>query len=297
MFIVPVNEDDLKPLFNRILEILKSLEVFRATPKFFVVYAWDNRDMPNSLADEKVVHEFIDWFKIAGCKIRSDKTEAARDVIESQLCLLPYKGHEENSAKFVVLCGSELLGDYTNSTHFEEYADEMVRTCSSGQSDEERREAVNKVYNEHFKLRKQQGRALHHVETEAALLKIRVKSGEKDSIILVQLNGQTRRSFPSFLTENNAILRTVLGSDRSKCECFLRVLEKLVDYGKHGQGPAHLIQLMIGVYGKAVEELRHSIHQSLTDSSLDRHIRDSNNACDAWIKSRQNFPTGIELKG
>ena len=171
-------------------------------------------------------------FKDARSNILSDSTPpAARQITDSQFCLLPYSKHEAKSVKFVLLCGSELFGLHMNHDLCKNYINELSATYDHARTYNERCNTITEVYEKHYQLQKGNGRDLHHVETEVALLKIRVENSEKDSIILVQLNGDTKRSFPPFLTKDNDILRTVLGSkpdgDGSKYECFLRCWRSL----------------------------------------------------------------------
>jgi hypothetical protein len=172
----------------------------------------------------------------------------------------------------------------------------------NNRTDKERQKVVSDVYERHFELRKQENRTLHHVETEVALLKIRVESNQKSSIIPFLLNGDHQVNFPAYLIGQNDILRTAIGlkpeRDGSKYECFLQVLEKLADRGRYKPGPAHLVQSMREVYDEAVEELK---HESLTGldlkSFLNRHMDKANRVSDAWTDSQRLPSNKNELKG
>ena len=138
-------------------------------------------------------------------------TSAVSSIVKEQLCLLPYRRNEQRSVKFVLLCGSELLGRYVNDPACKKYIEDVAGAYDPDLGEAAIDNAIDGVYDRHYQLQESQGRKLHHVETEIALLKTRVDWRERDSIILVQVNGQPHSSFPSFIIDKNNNARITLG--------------------------------------------------------------------------------------
>ncbi|KAI9148347.1 Non-reducing end alpha-L-arabinofuranosidase BoGH43A [Paramyrothecium foliicola] len=280
-------DDELRPLFNRILDIIKSREVFRTSPTFFVVYAWDNG---SGTAVSDAVQDFIRVCERAGCEIKSDQEPAVRAVTEQQLCLLPLGAHP-SAVELVVLCASDLLGHYMTRPDFQDYVDDMVMAYKANMHNSEHN-FVGEVYEKHYKRRIDRNSSLHHVETELALLKIRANSGQKTSIIPLILNGDYRVNLPAYLSGHNDILRTVIGpkpdGDGSKSECFLKVLERLAERGKHAPGPASLIQSLRKLYTSTAKQLNTgTITAADLEEMILRQIDAANRLSDTWTDSQR----------
>ncbi|PGH27907.1 hypothetical protein AJ80_00457 [Polytolypa hystricis UAMH7299] len=292
---VAVDEKCLEELFNRILRIVRSREIFHKSPTFFVVYAHDNDS--GLAANSGVVLDFIRWFKEAGCRISSDATPpATREVTEGQFCLLPYGAYPRRSVELVLLCGSDLLGDYMKKDKFNEFEDEMVVQYTQGRAENKSEEDIHKIVCDlQQKFCELMGDDFHHVQTEIALLKARVKFGEKNSIIPFLLNGNLK-NFPSFITDGQDSLRTVLGpelgKDGSKYVCFLEVLEKLTHRPSHARRPADLIRDMRDIYGKAVDELKKpgSNPKALVENYRDK----ANTASNKWTDNQRSSSNGVD---
>jgi hypothetical protein len=237
----PANEDSLKRLFSYIMKRFKEYKIFKTSPTFFVVYAWENPKEPGCLANAKIVEEFINWCENVGYEFYSDQTEPGESrVTDGQLRLLPWKACPEYSVERVLLCGSNLLGKYMKDPQFNTYVDSVASAYNEAQRERKKEdhihEVVRNVQRQHCH---KMGDKFHHIQTEIALLKTRVKTrvgetvggavepDERGSIIPFLLNGKHQDNFPEFITDGMDNLLVELGRDGSKYQCFLELLEKL----------------------------------------------------------------------
>ncbi|KAJ5782324.1 hypothetical protein N7457_004098 [Penicillium paradoxum] len=224
-------------MFERILGIWRHLKLFKESPKVFVIYAHGSK------AKQEAVKEFIQWFKDVRFDIHSDQSPcgygpsviragnanadtslAARNILENQLCVLPQKAFT-NSAKFVILCGTNILAEYMNKSQFNSFVEAMVDSFSqlghTQKSDKDTRERVRNVsafYSEAMQ------EDFHHVQTELALLNVRYKEDSNQFIIPLLLNGDYKECFPKYIVDDKTTLRIELNDQRSPHKCFFRLL-------------------------------------------------------------------------
>ena len=214
-------------LFKRILAIFRHLKLFKGAHKVFVVYAHDNVSSPLE-AKEKVAKDFIQWFKEVRFDIHSDQSpcgygpsiiptgdsNAARNILANQFCLLPHRAFA-NLARFVILCGSNVLEEYMNHNQFDEYVKEMFQTFSKAQKNKKTVEDIHEdLHDVCVKYWHIMGN-FHHVHTELALLYIRHKNHESCDIIPLLLNGDHETCFPSYIAEDPTPLRIEQNDQRS----------------------------------------------------------------------------------
>ncbi|KAI1118006.1 hypothetical protein F5Y14DRAFT_295194 [Nemania sp. NC0429] len=178
--------------FERILEVLKQLKLDLKSPKFFVIYAHDN-DALGIKAHQKVVQDYISWFKMALFNVDSDRSPhgygiyssithegATTNILKNQACLLPRSWHDGN-VDYVLVFYSKLLATYMkDEREFPKlnglrYFDAISGVCEKYVKDDttpfENRwdeiTEVQKIYSKHM------GTKFHHCLTELALLKFR----------------------------------------------------------------------------------------------------------------------------
>ncbi|RAL65513.1 hypothetical protein DID88_001079 [Monilinia fructigena] len=295
-----VDESPLRPLFNNMLSIIKSYELFKEYPSLFVVYAHDNTapEFEQFPAASNVVDECIKWFSDAGCNIRSDSTPpAAIDITGSQFCLLPFWESPENRVQTVILCGSLLLGKYMSHEMFPGFVDEIVKahqaTKMIGMSEQTLHQNIRTIQK---RCHDNMGKGFHHVLTEIALLKTRDEDDRKRSTILFELNGTKEQSFPDYIIKGNDYLRTVLGSapgkDGSKYRCFLEILEKLGGHKIEETGSADLVRKMRGIYDEAVNDLGKN-----PKINVEKYISKVNAESHRWISNhhQQASSNGVDI--
>ena len=106
------------------MDLLAQLGVYKKSPKFFIIYAHDNKNFPGYEAHSELVKKFIVWFKKLRLDVVSDRSphglvagrgvqiEGANvDIIKNQVCLLPQQ-LQKRSASYVLIFGSKLLERY-----------------------------------------------------------------------------------------------------------------------------------------------------------------------------------------
>ncbi|CAB4488190.1 hypothetical protein RhiirA1_395775 [Rhizophagus irregularis] len=203
-------------LFKEILERFRDWDLCRESPSLFLVYAYDNPSVGR--ADAGVSRNLIQWLSSLRFHIYSDctvsgyntlafqttlmNTAKADDVLSSQLCLLP--NHSESVDK-VILCGSEVLGRYIETSYYQSYYQSLKSAYQKAlkQFDgiDSIKEALREVVNHNLKEKE-----FHHVLTELAFLHIRYDYKQEDhGIIPVLLNGTFQKCFPAFIVKSTTI--------------------------------------------------------------------------------------------
>ncbi|KAM7184423.1 hypothetical protein V8F33_012984 [Rhypophila sp. PSN 637] len=117
-------QDMLEESFNRILEIMTQVGAGAGSPKFSIIYAHENAELPDYPAHTAVVQKFIGWFKRLGLDVDSDRSPhgwaadrcaeipgASNDILKNQVCLLPPEWDSRN-VEIVIIFGSQLLNQY-----------------------------------------------------------------------------------------------------------------------------------------------------------------------------------------
>src|SRR4051812_5380915 len=64
----------IRERFERTLEILAQLGLYRKSPKFFIVYAHNNAQFPECSANAERVKDIISWFKKLQFDVDSDRS-------------------------------------------------------------------------------------------------------------------------------------------------------------------------------------------------------------------------------
>ncbi|KAH7399705.1 hypothetical protein BKA64DRAFT_670243 [Cadophora sp. MPI-SDFR-AT-0126] len=221
-------EDLTRETFERILAVLRQFRLFEGSPKFFIVYAHDNKDLPDYTANSTIAGEFIVWFQKLLLNVDSDKSPhgwgpvlataipgASTNILENQLCLLPFDGNSHKVDQ-VLLYGSKLLGKYIrlerkvayiikNKTYTEALA-QACKECSLLKPPERQLPAIReKTLDIQKKYSDKMGKDFHHVLTELAFLRFRDgrETKTKKSTIPILLSGDAQASFPRFIVEGN----------------------------------------------------------------------------------------------
>ncbi|KAI3317146.1 hypothetical protein HD806DRAFT_551116 [Xylariaceae sp. AK1471] len=211
--------------FHKVISILKQNGLYRASPKFFILYAHEN-DKLQIEANKKLVTDYISWFKELLFNVNSDKsphgyqpansladegrsiTGASTDIIHNQLCLLPQGWHGGN-VDYILVFYSELLAQYMHDerefkskhngqTYSEALFNECVRYDPMVQDSwEQVCEAIRQVQKAY---RLEMGDKFHHAMTEMALLGFRNSRGIQSAIPILLFddeNGPTQRKWQS----------------------------------------------------------------------------------------------------
>lgn len=155
------------------------------SPNVFVVYAHGNEN--EGIAYDLCVRKTISWLQRIHARILSDQsplplllpriegTEAIRNIVANQMCLLPVSSDDERkptrtSVDKVIVCGSEVLEGYYNKPSARLYIEDIVRICTDGAEqsrgtlESRLRERVEKECDESD---------FHHIITELAFLEVR----------------------------------------------------------------------------------------------------------------------------
>lgn len=216
-------------LFDKILGHIRDIHLSQSSltfPSIFLIYAHENDDLAQP-ANADGARKLIEWLDNAHFNLHSDKTygydpsntlppgvlKADTDkILSSQLRLLP-SGHSYNS---VILCGSQVLGEYVRSPYYARYTKRIEsayqKALEAGKSEELTR-IVAKEIGDVVKS-ELENKDFHHILTELACLSIRanklesdaLKSGglEGDGIIPILLNGN-KECFPKFIQDSDGI--------------------------------------------------------------------------------------------
>lgn len=214
--------------------------MFQKSPKFFIVYAHDNKGFPDHKANAEVVKNFIGWFKWLLFNVDSDKSphgwgpvhetahvNASQDIIANQLCLLPREWDERNVDE-TLLYGSELLGAYLEAEQSgkigtETYTEAISRACiecDREPTEQRLRIAEEKIREIQATYSKKMGGSFHHVLTELGLLRFRYEREQKKSTIPILLGGDYKTCFPEFIAAKESTLRVEVDSQNQHRSLF-----------------------------------------------------------------------------
>jgi hypothetical protein len=220
-------------------------------PSIFLVYAHENKKLAPAAANAKGALDLIKWLGKVRFNLHSDKTHGydplnttsediqkadAEKILSSQLRLLPPEGSFD-SFDNIILCGSEVLGEYARSPYWDEYIklieNAYQAALEASESDGSTRVRIHKTIGDVVKSElKREG--FHHVLTELACLRIRANKSENKSeshgIIPILLNG-TEECFPKFIQDSDTIRiepKSGLCHNQHLHRGFFRLLKRLL---------------------------------------------------------------------
>ncbi len=200
-------------LFTKTLLTLKRLDISKESPSLFLVYAHDTRE--HSQANASTSKYFIEKLSTLKLNLYSDQTPTGQpcfstpaddrsieNILTNQLCLLPTGLGNSKPVNKVIVCCSEVLGNYLkkwgeNGQYYADYCSKLEeayhRACEQ-QNDG----AIRRVV-EAFSQEEPYSAGFHHVLTEIAFLQIRRKKLESQhGIIPISL---TQDSYQQCLKE------------------------------------------------------------------------------------------------
>src|ERR1700722_16034538 len=269
----PIGEHKLvTDLFEGILERLRGLNLFRekflhGSPSIFLVYAHDNPSVDKA-ANSNVARCLIKWLSKLRSNLYSDRSSGydpastpedkriALDVLSSQLCLLP-RDSPNHSVQKVILCGSELLGQYiksdcyhgANDKSYTQAIQHAYRTAlQAGKSENDINGAIREVVNDYSG---KEGKGFHHVLTELAFLHIRADKPEHHGIIPFLLNGSFGECFPKFIWPTTIRIEPSSGEEGLH-KGFFKLLKLLLENEERERD----IQAFQDCYDKCIGRLR-----------------------------------------
>jgi hypothetical protein len=235
--------------FNRILFISQQLGLDRNSPKFFIIYAHENDKYPSE-ANQKLVQDFISWFKEARFNVDSDRSPhgygtnngaahqgASVDIVTNQICLLPRKWHECN-VDYVLIFYSKLLARYmeyerTFKLNDETYSTALSKACnrciagSPVPSEQVWSNILAEVTQVQQRYSSAMGNQFHHALTELALVKFRNEgSGPKYTIPIILYDGKDFPELqwkPDFVQTNDSQIQVGMDAGEPH-EKFFKIL-------------------------------------------------------------------------
>ena len=205
-----MNQGLIEESFNRILDILQQLGLYRKSPKLFIIYAHESGHTKLK-AHQGIVRNYVDWFKKILFNVDSDRSPhgygrlhesvhpgASVDIVSNQMCLLPTSWHREN-VDYVLVFYSELLAHYMKDERKffkgcdDTYSKAIINTCKKYENKpqipvKEVCEDIRTVQERYSRANKM-GHVFHHVLTETALLSFRNQSPGVDYTIPIILSG------------------------------------------------------------------------------------------------------------
>ncbi|KAI0893147.1 hypothetical protein F4806DRAFT_211061 [Annulohypoxylon nitens] len=226
-------------IFSRFLRQLAGYDLFCKPdePTSFIVYAHDNES--NGIANADSVKLLIKWFKAIRARVYSDKNldlvhaprptadQAIRDILSNQFCLLPQSAAPRSNVDKVILCGSQTLEIYCESSFAGEYHDAIKEAYREARAESLDEEALQK-HIRHVIRRWNHRYGFHHVLTELAFLEIRAseENGNK-SIIPVALNGNNESliKYLPFLEPTNLALK--LDPEKGLYMLFFKIVQQI----------------------------------------------------------------------
>lgn len=194
--------------FNRILDILQQLGLYRKSPKLFIIYAHESGHTKLK-AHQGIVRNYVDWFKKILFNVDSDRSPhgygrlhesvhpgASVDIVSNQMCLLPTSWHREN-VDYVLVFYSKLLAHYMrDERNFFEgcddtYSKAIINTCKKYENKRQIpvKEVCEDIRTVQESYSNKMGPVFHHVLTETALLSFRNQGPGVDYTIPIILSG------------------------------------------------------------------------------------------------------------
>ncbi len=193
-------------LFEKALSTLGSLELPNK-PSLFLVYAHDNPSYGK--AEAAISRYLIDKLSQIQVNLYSDQTPMGQpssraaegwkedgkleDILTSQLCLLPTRlRNDVEPVDKIVVCCSEVLGNYLNWPHYGAFYREL-REAYRKDCEQRGTSAIREVVKA-FSQGKEYKAEFHHVLTEMAFLQIRAEQlTEQHGIIPVSLTPKSSK--------------------------------------------------------------------------------------------------------
>ncbi|KAJ0120568.1 hypothetical protein J7T55_015297 [Diaporthe amygdali] len=231
-------------LFDKILDQLAASSLFSNptfAPTIFIVYAHDNEK--EGTAYDGCVRKMISWLKKIHAQILSDQsalpllqpriegTDAIRNILANQLCLLPPRTDDAGlpamtSVSKVIVCGSEVLERYYNNPAALSYIGDIVELCNTGADQSTMALIRDRVETESRK------DDFHHVLTELAFLEVRTSRVSEIHgmvpVVLNQINADEApmQYLPSFYN-TDVKLKLKSPETSSLHKLFFKLLEQL----------------------------------------------------------------------
>ncbi|GAB1316939.1 hypothetical protein MFIFM68171_07149 [Madurella fahalii] len=224
-----LGQRSLDGALDLVLDSMARCGLHQSSSKFFAVYAHENLSpaFRGSRAGAEAVKRFISWFKKLGLDIDSDRSphgwapdrgreilDASNDILANQMCLLPPQW-DKRHADWVLVFGSELLGEYIKDEDSNAYMEAVVTACREVQSRFDPSKAggdlhhgmIDSIKTIQKCLSKEMKDKFHHVLTELALVQLRKSYQKSQHIVPVLLSGSSSNSFPEFIVKDNVLLR------------------------------------------------------------------------------------------
>ncbi|KAK5453277.1 hypothetical protein LTR55_012157, partial [Exophiala xenobiotica] len=236
----------VEELFEEILDTLKNFDNFGRShsPSIFLVYAHDKPNARN--AHVQCVHHLIKWLQKVGAQILSDRSllpevstrrsgsEAVRDILANQVCLLPpvrrSTGNREviSSVDKVLLCGSDVLREYCESDIGDRYMGTIEQLCIEAHDRGIYPENLEDDIRKSMRETRESGE-VHHLHTELAFLRVRCMRAGADGhgIIPIALNGDLMEYVPFFETSNLVLKLKSTDELHDLRKLFFKVLRQL----------------------------------------------------------------------
>jgi hypothetical protein len=304
--------------FNRILFISQQLGLYRGSPKFFIIYAHENNKFPSE-ANQKLVQNFISWFKEARFNVDSDRSPhgygtnngaahqgASLNIVTNQICLLPRRLHEHN-VDYVLVFYSKLLARYMKDERNFKLNDETYSTalskacnrCIAGSpipSDQ----AWNNIVAEVTRVQRQysdaMGNQFHHALTELALLKFRNQdSSPKYTIPIILYDGKDSPELqwkPDFVQTDRTQIQVVKDL-REPHAIFFKILLMFETLEKD----KHIIKALQKCVEESVELSKRATNEeeyhTQVEVNISQALQKLNNTIQDWVMVRPLTVGGI----
>lgn len=253
-------------LFDEILEQLALCDLFSNTaiePTIFPVYA--HRNDAVGVAHDNCVHDLIRWLQRIKAGVLSDKSalpplvsdaqdsSAQRNILANQIRLLPVRTIDEfdeniTSIDKVIVCGSEVLQRYCETTYASDYiknVEELWESLASESATTVKSRMEEFIHGERLK------KGFHHVLTEIAFLKVRKSClSDKHGMVPVALDGGHHLPYLSLFGNTDLTLKLKSPKSAAKHALFFKLLEQLF------VGQKDLAKDLKDCYEKVVQELK-----------------------------------------
>ena len=290
--------------FNRILDILQQLGLYRKSPKLFIIYAHES-EHTKLKAHQGIVRNYIDWFKKILFNVDSDRSPhgygrlhesvhpgASVDIVSNQMCLLPTSWHREN-VDYVLVFYSELLAHYMKDERKffkgcdDTYSKAIINTCKKYENKPQN--PVEKVcedirsVQERYSRANKMGHVFHHVLTETALLSFRNQSPGVDYTIPIILSGdddwETDLKWdPKFVHTTKTQIQITVGSEKEHQQ-FFKILLMFESLEIHRRP----IEVMRKCFDDCVELLKGDVQPEEYHGQVEIHIYEAmRNLNDQW---------------
>ncbi|RDW74881.1 hypothetical protein BP6252_06023 [Coleophoma cylindrospora] len=232
-------------IFDTALKVLRLLLVYESS-RLFLVYAHENESSEKK-ASQEVAKKLIHWLNRIGTTLQSDllpkgsdkgiffchsvDDKAVHDILDNQMCLLPRWIHLMSVEK-VILCGSELLGEYLESQFYQTYREDIHSACNDiGKSSDDIKESLRQAVENSL-----DKPGFHHILTEIALLELQAQNPESCAkIIPFVLNGEHKKIFPTglFVPTSVRMKAAEVHVEADLHKKFFKLLSQIFENNRH----------------------------------------------------------------